>query len=285
MPGKSNTGWCLESGEKGMDRIKIDPDTGGDYLPANGLDIFYKESGAGRSLILLHGATDTHKLWNPHLPELSKHFRVITPDSRGHGQTLNPSRQLSYQLMADDLAGLIQGLQLEKPFIFGYSDGGQAVLDFGMRYPDLPGALVIGGAWYRFSKEYQTAISRAGFVSPGVVEFGLFEKNAPPDWQERMRSSHSDPDPDYPRILLESLAQLWWEPLDYTEDDFKKITAPTLIMMGEKDEMIPLAEAEEMATFIPGAELAVIPGTKHNDVLATGGVFISLLLDFYSRNK
>jgi pimeloyl-ACP methyl ester carboxylesterase len=268
-----------------MDKIKPDPAAGGYYLTANGLDIFYKEVGEGRPLILLHGATDTYKLWNPHLPELSKHFRVITPDSRGHGRTLNLSRQLSYQQMADDLAGLIQGLKLEKPFIFGYSDGGQAALDFGMRYPDLPGALVIGGAWYRFSKEYQTAISSAGFVSPGIVDFDLFEKNAPPDWEERMRSAHPDPDPDYPRILLESLAKLWWTPLDYTEDDFKKITAPTLIIMGEMDEMIPLAEAEEMAMLIPGAELAVIPGAKHNDVLATGGVFISLLLDFYSRNK
>ncbi len=266
-----------------MDKIKPDPAAGGYYFTANGLDIFYKEGGEGQPLILLHGATDTHKMWDPHLPEFSKYFRVITPDSRGHGRTLNPTRQISYQLMADDLAGLIRELKLEKPYIFGYSDGGQAVLDFGMRYPDLAGALVIGGTWYRFSEEYQAAITRAGFVSLGKVDFEVFEKNAPPDWEERMRSAHPDPDPDYPRILLESLAQLWWTPLDYTEDDFKKITAPTLIIMGEKDEMIALAEAEEMAALIPGAELAVIPGAKHNDVLVEGGLFISLLLGFLSR--
>lgn len=268
-----------------MDKIKPDSAAGGYYLTANGLNIFCNEFGEGQSLILLHGATDTHKLWNPHLPELSKYFRVITPDSRGHGRTLNSSRQLSYQLMADDLAGLIRKLKLVKPFIFGYSDGGQAVLDFGMRYPDLPGALVIGAAWYRFSEEYQAAITGSGFIAPSKIDFEVFEKNAPPDWEERMRSAHSDPDPDYPRILLESLAQLWWTPLDYAEDDFKKITAPTLIIMGEKDEMIPLAEAKEMATLIPGAELSVIPGAKHNDVLVNGGLFISLLLDFLSRNK
>jgi len=268
-----------------MDKNKPDPAAGGYYLAANGLDIYFNEFGEGRPLILLHGATDTYKLWNPHLPELSKYFRVITPDTRGHGCTLNPSRQLSYQLMADDLAGLIRELKLVKPYIFGYSDGGQAVLDFGMRYPDLPGALVIGGAWHRFSEEYQAAITRAGFTSPGMVDFDIFEKNTPPDWEDRMRFAHSDPDPDYPRILLGSLAQLWWTPLDYTEDDFKKITAPTLIIMGEMDEMIPLAEAEEMATLIPGAELAVIPGAKHNEVLVNGGLFISLLLDFLSRFK
>ena len=251
------------------------------YISANGVDIYYRESGQGQPLILLHGATDTHRLWDPHLPGLSKHFRVITPDCRGHGLSLNPSRQISYQLMADDLADLIQKLKLGKPFIFGYSDGGQAALDFGMRYPDLPGALVIGGAWYRFSNEYQEAISKAGFVYPGVIDWEIYQQFAPPDWEARLRAAHPDPDPEYPRILLESLAKLWWTPLNYTKGDFKRITAPTLIIMGEKDEMIPLAEGEEMAVLISGAELAVIPGAKHNDVLRQGGLIINLLVEFF----
>ncbi len=130
----------------------------GKFVNANGLDIYYQEYGKGRPLILLHGATDTHKLWKPFIPEFSKFFRVITPDTRGHGRTLNPAGELSYQVMADDLAEFIQDLDLEKPFMFGYSDGGQTALDFGMRYPDIPGALVIGGAWYQFSAEYQDSL-------------------------------------------------------------------------------------------------------------------------------
>ncbi len=137
------------------------------FILANGLDIFFQEAGQGRPLILLHGATDTHTLWKPFIPGLSKYFKVITPDSRGHGRTFNPIGTLSYKVMADDLAAFIQAKRLEKPFVFGYSDGGQAALDFGMRYPDIPGALVIGGAWYRFSKEYRCGLSRAGFVGPG----------------------------------------------------------------------------------------------------------------------
>lgn len=254
-----------------MDIIKNDPAGEGNFIAANGLNIFYKEFGEDHPLILLHGATDTHKLWNPHLKKLSKHFRIITPDSRGHGRTLNPTRRLSYQLMADDLAGLVRELKLEKPFVFGYSDGGQTALDFGMRYPELPGALMIGGAWYRFSEEYQAAISESGFVFPGVVDYKKYEMNTPLGWEARLRRSHPDPDPGYPRLFLESLARMWWTPLDYSPDDFKKISAPTLILMGEMDEMIPLIEAEEMAALIPGAQMAVIPGAKHNHVLARGG--------------
>jgi pimeloyl-ACP methyl ester carboxylesterase len=254
----------------------------GQYLAANGLFIYYRESGEGQPLVLLHGATDTHQLWQSHLPELSRHFRVITPDSRGHGRTLNPTRELSYRLLADDLAGLITELQLDKPYVFGYSDGGQAVLDFGMRYPHLPGALVIGGVWYRFSQEYLAAITAAGFEKPGRVNWEVYQRHAPPDWQEILRGAHTDSDPDYPRILLESLARLWWTPLNYVEADFKKITAPALIIMGERDEMIPLAEAREMASLIPGAELAIIPGARHNDVIAPGGKVLDHIRDFFA---
>jgi pimeloyl-ACP methyl ester carboxylesterase len=261
-----------------INQYKLDPK--GHFVTANGINIYYRDRGIGQPLILLHGGTDTHKLWTPHFPIFLEHFRVITPDNRGHGRTMNPSRELSYRMMADDLAALIRVLELNHPLIFGYSDGGQAVLDFGMRYPGFAKSLIIGGTWYRFSKEYQEALRNAGFVGPGEINYQVFEKNAPPDWMERMRHSHPHPDPDYPRSLLETLASLWWTPLDYRAEDFQHITDPTLILMGELDEMIPLAEAREMADMIPRAELAVIPGAAHNDVLIENGLFLNLVLDF-----
>ncbi|TFG50052.1 MAG: alpha/beta hydrolase [Anaerolineales bacterium] len=273
-----------ESGEfsRRLTRSDLSENTSpvGDFITANGLDIFYREYGQGRPLILLHGATDTHALWKPHIPTLSETFRVFTPDSRGHGRTVNPDPSLSYQVLADDLAAFIQALQLEKPFVFGYSDGGQAVLDFGIRYPDLAGGLVIGGAWYKFSRAYQNAIRAAGFEEPGLVNYRVYEQNAPPDWEDRLRRAHPNRDPDYPKILLNNLASLWWTPLNYSEEDFKKITAPTLILVGEKDEMIPLDEAREMAGLIPGAEFHVIQDATHNAVLQAGGKAVNLVLNF-----
>lgn len=256
------------------------PSPGGQYVSANGLEIYYQESGIGQPLILVHGATDTHRLWDSHLANFQDRFRVIRPDSRGHGRTFNPSRKLSYCLMADDLAAMIGELGLIKPFLFGYSDGGQAVLDLGIRYPDLPGALVIGGAWYQFSKEYQAAISGMGFVAPGVVDWEVYQGQAPLDWQDRLRAAHLDPDPDYPGILLEGLARMWWTTLDYSEADFQKIKIPTLILIGEKDEIIPVSEAQELAGLIPRAELTVIPGATHNRVLLPGGKFGDFILRF-----
>jgi len=255
----------------------------GKYVAANGLKIFYREQGKGRPLILLHGATDTHNLWQSFLPRLSTTFRVLTPDSRGHGRTFNPLGKLSYPLMADDLAGFIRELDLEKPFIFGYSDGGQVALDFGMRYPDIPGALVIGGAWYLFSEEYKAGLTAAGFVGPGEIDFDIYKKFAPLDWKERMAKFHLDPDPDYPEILLRHLADLFWTPLNYHAEDFKKIIVPSLILLGELDEMVPPVESREMASLIPDAEFILIPGATHTQVIVPGGDFLSIVVDFLQR--
>lgn len=257
--------------------------TEGKFVNANGLDIFYQEYGNGRPLILLHGATDTHKLWTPFIPELSNTFQVFTPDSRGHGRTLNPAGGLSYQTLADDLAAFIEELDLEKPFIFGYSDGGQTALDFGMRYPDVAGALVIGGTWYRFSAEYQDALIEVGFVGAGEIDFHSYEKFAPEDWRERMGKHHPNPDPNYPEVLLRNLAFLFWTPLNYDKEDFFKIQAPTLIMVGDQDELVPPEESREMASLIPGAEMALIPGATHTQVIIPGGECLPIVIDFLLR--
>ena len=255
----------------------------GSTISANGLKIYYREWGAGRPLILMHGATDTHVFWDPFIPAFSERYRVIALDNRGHGRTINPEPNLTYPMMADDLAGLIKALDLESPLIFGYSDGGQAALDLGIRYPDLVGALVIGGVWFQFSKYYQDAISSSGFISPGEVNYEIFEKQAPEDWEERLRTAHHDTRSEYPRILLSMLARLWWTPLEYTDEDFQKITSPVLILVGDKDDVIPLEETQELAGKIPQAELVVIPGAGHNEVIVSGGVFLDRALDFLDR--
>src|SRR5207248_11441464 len=73
-------------------------------------------------------------------------YRVIIPDSRGHGRTANRTGQMGFRLLADDMVALVQALDLQKPLIYGYSDGGQVALEIGMHYPELPQALVVGGA-------------------------------------------------------------------------------------------------------------------------------------------
>lgn len=253
----------------------------GQYMQANGLKMYYEEHGSGPPLILLHGGTATSSMWQPQLPLFVQHFRVITPDFRGHGKTDNPTGEFSYRLMADDVVGFIQALGLTKPLICGYSDGGQVALEMGMRYPGLAAALVVGAAWHRFTEKLANSLRALGMEGPGRVNLEQIEQMAPATVKylqaEHVRSNN----PDYWRTLLTQISTMWWTPLDYKAEDFHKIIDPTLIVIGDRDEMIETEQALEMYRLIPNAELAIIANASH--MTATGKLFTDLVLDFLLR--
>jgi pimeloyl-ACP methyl ester carboxylesterase len=72
---------------------------------------------------------------------------------------------------------------------------------------------------------------------------------------------------------------MWWTPLDYTAEDFQKITEPALILMGDRDGMIPVEQAFEMYQLISSAELAILPNATHMTILGAE-LFMSIVLDF-----
>ena len=109
----------------------------------------------------------------------------------------------------------------------------------------------------------------------------VFEKNIVSAY--RLKKGHHDPRPEYPAILLSALAKLWWTPIEYSDEDLMKISSPVLVLTGEEDEFIPVDEAQELTNKISGAELAVIPGARHNDVIVTRGVFLNIVLKFLER--
>jgi pimeloyl-ACP methyl ester carboxylesterase len=255
----------------------------GQYVQVNGLNMYYEEYGNGSPLILLHGGTGTSHQWQPFLAKFIPHFRVITPDSRAHGRTNNPTSELSYPLMADDMVAFIQVCNLSKPLIFGYSDGGQIALELGMRYPALTGALVIGAAWYKFSQIYLDTMRSAGFDSLGVVNLERIQRESP-EWVDELKKEHTHTnDPDYWQTLLKQISTMWWTPLDYSMADFQKINVPALIMLGDRDGIIELEQAVDMYHFIPNAELAIIPNANH--FTACNELSMEIVLDFLLRHS
>jgi pimeloyl-ACP methyl ester carboxylesterase len=253
----------------------------GKYVQADRLNIYYEEYGTGRPLVLLHGGTQTGASWREFLPLLTPHFRVFTPDSRGHGRTNNPALELSYRLMAADIAGFIQKLGIESPFILGYSDGGQIALQMAMDYPGLTRAFAAGGIYYQLTGPIVKFIKSLGFVSPGVLDFDIMAR-LDPEFADSLRADHvSSSDPEYWKILLEQLSRMWWTPLDYTEEDFKKITEPFLVLAGDRDNFCPVQQAVDMYHFIPDAELAVFPNTTHATALTA--TTLPVVIDFFLR--
>ncbi|SQJ13437.1 hydrolase [Salmonella enterica subsp. enterica serovar Heidelberg] len=84
------------------------------FVEVNGIKIHYVEEGEGPPLLLIHGGGLTAKSWQGLAKEASRYFRVIMPDSRGHGLTNNPQGTFSYDLMTEDMAAFVKALKLEK---------------------------------------------------------------------------------------------------------------------------------------------------------------------------
>jgi pimeloyl-ACP methyl ester carboxylesterase len=255
------------------------------YIKANGINIHYEEFGNGAPLILLHGGSGTLDEWKPLMPAFEPHFHIYALDSRGHGKTDNPSGKLSYRMMADDVAAFIRELGIPHPLVCGYSDGGQIAIELAMRHPGLARALVAGAVWFRFSEQYVSSLKNWGVEKRGEYDFDWVQANFPQFVEYWKTSHHRDDDPDYWKSLTLQLADLWLTPLDYTEADFKLATDPILILIGDRDGMIPLDDAIEMYRLIPNAELAILPNADHMSVLASPETFIHVVSEFLLRQS
>src|SRR4051795_7251 len=106
------------------------------YAKINGLDLYYAEHGSGDPLVLLHGGIHAGEMFGAILPALSAGRRVITVDLQGHGHTADVDRPLSAELIAGDIAGLIEHLGLEQADVMGYSLGGKVALRTAIQHPE-----------------------------------------------------------------------------------------------------------------------------------------------------
>jgi pimeloyl-ACP methyl ester carboxylesterase len=257
----------------------------GMYIEANGLEVYYEDYGEGEPLMLIHGGTATSQSWASHLPAFTEHFEVFTPDSRGHGRTDNPTGELGYRVMADDLASLIDALGLQRPLVLGYSDGGQIALELGLRYPGLARALVLGGTQFRFSEAYLEAVrSLLGITEGEELDTEKLEREQP-EWVAYLCEAHGHVyGPEYWRTYVKQIAALWLRPLRYTPEDISAVTDPVLLLVGDRDGVCT-EESVELFGVLPNAELAVAPASDHGFIEAKAGLFDALALDFLMRYR
>jgi pimeloyl-ACP methyl ester carboxylesterase len=254
----------------------------GQVIRANGVHIYYEVRGQGEPLLLLHAGSLTADMWQPYLAAFAEHYRVITPDMRGHGRSDNPKGAMSYRQLSDEIVAFMHVLDLRKPLVVGFSDGGQVALEIGMRYPDLPQCIAVGGVWFRFSEVYRAWVRDAlGDEESPEVDTERLTRNHP-DWVAWLEQIYG---PEKWRPLLVHMKRMWTTPLNYSPDEFAKVVAPTLVLIGDRDELVAVEEAAEMYRLLPRAELAVVPGADHGAFFSARVTpFQSLILDFLMRH-
>ena len=253
------------------------------YAEANGLRIYYRETGEGPPLVLVHGGLATGEvMWNARtVAELARRHRVLIPDSRGHGRTDNPGGRMRYDQMADDVAAFSAALGLQRPTIVGYSDGAQVALEIGIRHPDLATALVIGGVVTRPVEGYLQALRDMGFPASGEADLARVEP-AMGGFYQTLRTSHQHArtDDDF-RAYLREISALWYSVPDYTDEQLSGIRAPSLVIVGDRDG-VSVDESIRLYRLLPRGELAVVPNADHG--AGEKKVFWDAVMDFLSRH-
>src|SRR5947209_7619464 len=118
------------------------------YVKSNGITVHYYRTGGSSGnnkpqLILLHGILDDGLCWTPVVRDLQDQYDIIMLDARGHGHSDPPTEHFPIETLADDVAGVIRELGLEKPYIFGHSMGAETATALAANYPDLLRAIIL----------------------------------------------------------------------------------------------------------------------------------------------
>lgn len=256
----------------------------GSHIQVNGVNLYYESYGEGTPLLLLHGGLETCQMWNPVVQVLSKHYQVITPDSRGHGRTASSKEPATFSLMAEDIVQLIKVLELDQPFVAGYSDGGQIAKFMAINYPGLARGYMIGAIFNTITAEWQGMMQMMlGIEGPGKVDTERVAQQNPMIVQDLQAKHGSNREADYWKTLLIQSSQRWWSPVEMTRTDFAKITEPTLFWCGDRDVFCPPEQALEMYRMVTGAELAIIPNADHFSMIQQINIASMILLNFMDR--
>lgn len=114
-------------------------------IEVNDIDIYYEVYGEGKPIILLHGNSETHEIFDRLIERLKNNYKVYAIDSRCHGKS-EKTEEISYDLMAVDMIEFIKKLKIDKPIVYGFSDGGIIGLLVAIKQPKLLSKLIISGA-------------------------------------------------------------------------------------------------------------------------------------------
>jgi pimeloyl-ACP methyl ester carboxylesterase len=231
-----------------------------------GARIFYAVYGRGEPVVLLHGGLGNSAHFAFQLPALTERFQVIAIDSRGQGRSTRGSAAITYDQMAADVIAVLDKLAIQRASVVGWSDGGEVALKLGIAYPDRVDRLFVFGANY----DATGSKPRGG---PSRT-FSAYSARCRSDY-ERMSSSGMS----Y-RALVSALLPLWRGTTGITKDQLRGIAAPVLVADGDHDEIIELAQIEEMAQLIPNAQLKVFDGASHFALWQDPAGFNRALVEF-----
>lgn len=250
----------------------------------------HEEQGEGLPLVLIHGFPHDHALWAPQQTGLSVAARVITPDLRGFGRQEDVPETMTMDEHARDIKALLDQLGIERAVIGGLSMGGYVALAFAELFPHaLRGLLLCNTRAVADSEPARKAryVTAGRAMAEGLA--GIADEMAP-----KMISEHSAR--RHPQLIGNVRAMIARQSSAATAASARgmalrpdrtpmlaSIQAPTLIITGSADTLIPPSDSEDMAARIPGSELVTIPEVGHLSNLEDPEAFNAAVRKFLAR--
>jgi 3-oxoadipate enol-lactonase len=253
----------------------------------NGINLAYTDQGRGTPVVLLHAFPQNRTMWGPQIEALSKTHRVIAPDFRGFGESDAPQGPCTLDQFADDVAGLLDHLAIQRAVLAGLSMGGYTAFAFYRKYRDRVKGLVLADT----KAQADTEEGRAGRLAmaqtarttgAGAVADLMLPKllspaalQAKPELVRQVRA----------RIEQTGVggiagAQMAMADRPDSVPLLAKIACPALVITGELDGPTPPADGQLMAGKIPGARLEIIPQAGHLSNLEQPEAFNQAVLNF-----
>jgi len=233
------------------------------------IELYYEVHGQGPGVLMIQGLGFSSKFWARQIPALAPHFQVVVFDNRGAGQSDKPKEPYSVTLMAQDALGLLDHLSLAKVHVIGASMGGYIGQVLAVNHPERVEKLVLmcthfGGPEYLAATAdlWKEILSVRALTLAQIHRHGLkyslsqeFFTTQPQEVEQlvRMRVRETPP----PHAFQGQFAA-------GSQFDFRgaveKIRAPTLVLAGAEDRVVPLPFVQKLAQAIPGAKFKVVSG-------------------------
>jgi len=251
------------------------------YAPVNGIKLYYEVYGAGKPVILLHGAFMTIRAnWAGIIAELSKTRKVIAVEMQGHGHTAFSERKFELTTLASDVDGLMNYLKVDSADIVGYSMGGSVAYQLTIQNPQRVKKLIIISSTYKSTGWLPQVTAAFKMMKPEMFA------------ESPMKTAYDATAPDktkWPKFIQQMLGFIGQE-FNMGDSNIAKISSPVLIISGDNDglDKVELAKtyqllgggvSADMAP-MPKSQLAIVPSQSHVSVMMQTKTLLGFIREF-----
>ena len=262
------------------------------------ISIYYETCGEGEPLLLIMGYGGNCRWWASQIPALSQDYQAIAFDNRGAGRSDKPDVPYTIEMMAGDTVGLLGALDIDAAHIYGVSMGGMIAQEFALRYPDKVISLILGCT---------TPGGRNSILADAETLAFLFDterrKRLTPEEDARetlpylFTQEFIDKNPRLMEAIVASTLEYGATPLHGYQrqgeaimgfnayDRLTEIKAPTLVIAGTADRLIPVENSRILASGIHNAELVILENVGHGFFTEAFEEANKAILDFLGRHR